>query len=165
LDEYFGYLRIVRVNELKKIAEDFGAKYFKVTFMEEQASFSSNKIAASAKAATIASADAKRDSEKRKYSSVEIKAEMRCPGHSPVEPQLKYWQRDPSIQTLVELRMKERITQDKYMLKLSQSSGMKENDAVKIDAVLKGMKCSGNTTVASEAKNEARRYLEYEIEF
>ena len=57
------------------------------------------------------------------------------------------------------------LMRERFMLNLSQSSGMKENDAVKIDAVLKGMKCSGNTTVASEAKNEARRYLEYEIEF
>ena len=42
---------------------------------------------------------------------------------------------------------------------------MKESDAVKIDAVLKGLKCSGNTTVVSELRNEARRYLEYDIEF
>ena len=165
LDEYFSYLKIVRVNELKKLAQDLGAKYFKVTFMEEKASFSSNKLTASVKAASAAKMEAKHDSEKKKYSSVEIKAEMRGPGHSPMEPQLKYLQRDPSIQTLIELRMKESITQDKYMLKLSQSSGMKENDAVKIDAVLKGLKCSGNTTVAIEAKNESRRYFEYEIEF
>ena len=39
------------------------------------------------------------------------------------------------------------------------------DDAVKIDAVLKGLKYVGNTTVASEVKNEARRYLEYDIEF
>ena len=48
---------------------------------------------------------------------------------------------------------------------MSISSGMKENDAIKIDAALKGMKCSGNTTVSSEARNEDRRYLEYEISF
>ena len=51
------------------------------------------------------------------------------------------------------------------MLKLSNSIGMKESDAVKIDAVLKGLRCSGNTTVVSELRNEARRYLEYDIEF
>ena len=89
------------------------------------------------------------------------------PGHPPIKPQLKYLQRDPSIQNLVAMRMDETspLMRERFMLNLSQSSGMKENDAVKIDAVLKGMKCSGNTTVASEAKNEARRYLEYEIEF
>ena len=36
---------------------------------------------------------------------------------------------------------------------------------IKIDAVLKGLKYSGNATVTSEAKNESRRYLEYDIEF
>ena len=52
-----------------------------------------------------------------------------------------------------------------YMIKLSNSSGLKENDAIKIDAILRGMRFAGNTTVQSESKNEARRYLEYEIDF
>ena len=54
---------------------------------------------------------------------------------------------------------------EKFELKLSQSSGMKEADEIKIDAVLKGLKCSGNATVTSEVQNESRRTLEYEIEF
>ena len=32
LDEYFDYLRIARVGELQRIAQDLGAKYFKVTY-------------------------------------------------------------------------------------------------------------------------------------
>ena len=32
LDEYFNYLKIARVNELKKIAQDLGAKHFKITY-------------------------------------------------------------------------------------------------------------------------------------
>ena len=50
-------------------------------------------------------------------------------------------------------------------IKLSNSSGLKESEAVKIDAILKGLKCSGNSTVVNEARNESRRYLEYEIDF
>ena len=42
---------------------------------------------------------------------------------------------------------------------------MKEADAIKIDAVIIGFKLSVNATVASEAKTESRRYLEYVIEF
>ena len=74
---------------------------------------------------------------------------------------------DKVVQTLVEMRMNENspLLHEKYMLKMSNSCGMKESDAVKIDAVLKGLKCTGNTTVASEVKNESRRYLEYDIEF
>ena len=37
--------------------------------------------------------------------------------------------------------------------------------AVKIDAMLKSMKVSGNTTIVAEVQNEARRILEYEIDF
>ena len=57
------------------------------------------------------------------------------------------------------------FTRQKPMIKFSNSSGLKENDAIKIDAILRGMRFAGNTTVQSEAKNEARRYLEYEIDF
>ena len=165
LDEYFTYLKIARINELQKIAQDLGAKHFKVTFMEEQTAFSEKKIIVHAKA--VASADIDHNSTEKKYSTVEIAAEMTFPGHSPVKPQLTYLQRDPSIQTLIAMRMDESspLLHQKFMLKLSNSSGLKENDAVKIDAVLKGLKFSGNATVASEAKNESRRYLEYDIEF
>lgn len=51
------------------------------------------------------------------------------------------------------------------MIKLSNCSGLKENDAIKIDTILKGMRFAGNITVQSESKNEARRHLEYEIDF
>ena len=92
---------------------------------------------------------------------------MSFPGHEPIKPQLKYLQRDPSIQTLIAMRMNENspLINQKFMLKLSNTSGLKEKDAVKIDAILKGLKCSGNTTVESEAKNESRRFLEYDIRF
>ena len=74
---------------------------------------------------------------------------------------------DPIITCLVEMRMNESgpLLHQKLMIKLSNSSGLKESDAVKIDAVLKGMKCTGNATVVSETQNESRRYLEYEIDF
>lgn len=40
LDEYFNYLKQVRVNELQMVAQDLGAKHFKVTYKEEKTSFS-----------------------------------------------------------------------------------------------------------------------------
>ena len=167
LDEYFGYLKIARVNELKKIAQDLGAKHFKVTYKEEQTAFSEKKVNTHIKMAAIAGGDAKQESMQKKYTTIEVAAEMEFPGHTPMKPQLQYLQRDPSIQTLIAMRMDETtpLLREKFLLKMSSSSGMKENDAVKIDAVLKGFKCSGNTTVLSEARNEARRYLEYEIDF
>ena len=53
----------------------------------------------------------------------------------------------------------------KSLLNKAVQAADQTDDAVKIDAVLKGLKYVGNTTVASEVKNEARRYLEYDIEF
>lgn len=165
LDDYFSYLKVERINELQMIAQDLGAKYFRVTYKEEQTSFSEKKAKAHFKAA--ATGDAEHTHSEKKYSTVEIAAEMSFPGHEPIKPQLKYLQRDPSIQTLIAMRMNENspLINQKFMLKLSNTSGLKEKDAVKIDAILKGLKCSGNTTVESEAKNESRRFLEYDIRF
>ena len=92
---------------------------------------------------------------------------MECPGHEPVEPELKYMKYDPTVKSLVELRMNTQgpMKRQSLTLKLSNSSGLKESEAVKIDAVLKGLKCSGNSTLISEAQNDSNRYLEYEIDF
>lgn len=167
LDEYFSYLKIVRVNELQKLAQDLGAKHFRVTYKEEKASFTEQKVKAHTKAGPMGAGDASHESMEKKYSTVEIAAENTFDGHAPVQPQLKYLQRDPSIQNLIAMRLDENGTlyHQKFMIQLSSSCGMKESDAVKIDAVLKGLKFAGNTTVASEARNESRRYFEYEIEF
>ncbi len=167
LDDYFGYLKVERISELQKIAQDLGATHFRVTYMEEQTSFSENVTKANIKASFITSGNGEHISKERIFSTVEIAAEMDCPGHQPIKPQLKYLQRDPSIRTLIDMRFDEKspLSHQRFTLKLSNSSGMKESDAVKIDAVLKSIKCSGNTTVTSEAKNESRRYLDYEIDF
>lgn len=165
LDEYFNYLKVARINELKKLAQDLGAKHFRVTYMEEKTYFSETKAKANVKA--VAKAEIGYRSAEKQYSKIEIAAEMDFPGHAPNKPILKYMQRDPSIQTLVAMRMDESspLIHERFVLKMSNTSGMKESDAAKIDTVLKGLKVSGNATVASEARNESRRYLEYEIDF
>lgn len=167
LNDYFNYLKAVRINELKKLAQDLGAKHFRVTYKEEQTAFASKKSSLKAKATSLTTADMDRNSVEKKYSMVEIAAETSFPGHPPVTPTLKYLEKDPSIQTLVAMRMDPTspLQHEKLVLKMSQSAGMKESDAMKIDAVLKGLKCTGNASVASEVQNESRRYLEYDIEF
>ncbi len=167
LNEYFGYLKSARINELQKLAQDLGAKHFRVTYKEEQASLSKSKAAVSAQAKNVAAASTEHDSTEKKYAAVKIEAELEFLGHPPVKPKLKYMKHDPSIQNLVAMRMDEKapLARQKLVLELSKSSGIKESDAAKIDAALKGLKCSGNMTVSSEVKNESRRYLEYDIEF
>lgn len=170
LDDYFNYLKVARINELQRIAQTLGARHFKVTYKEQKISFSNRVIRGKANVKLgkdTLSAEAERDLSSTGVSKVEIAAEMECPGHLPVEPQLQYLQKDPSIQTLISLRMNQNapLTHQKVTLKFSNSSGIKEKDAVKIDAALRSMKVSGNTTVTNEVKNEERRFFEYEIDF
>ena len=166
LDEYFNYLKIARVNELKKIAQDLGAKHFKVTYKEKCVSFTEKKVKVSGKAES-ATLKTEHKSRQEQYTAIKVFADSTFPGHAPVKPQLKYLQRDKNIQTLIAMRMDEEspLLQEHFELEMCNSSGMKLDDAVKIDAVLKGLKYVGNATVASEVRNEERRYLEYDIEF
>ena len=170
LDDYFSYLKIARVNELQKIAQDLGAKHFRVTYKEQKTTFSGKNVKAKVSekyAGDTASIEAERDLASTAVATIEVAAEMDCPGHAPCEPKLYYLRREPSIQNLIALRMDKTspITHQKYTLKLSNSSGIKEKDAVIIDAALKSMKIGGNTTVTTEVRNEARRFFEYEIDF
>lgn len=167
LDEYFDYLKQVRIGELQKIAQDLGAKHFKVTYKEEKMSFSDRKISNKIGVKAISDVNVEQKYEENKYSKTEIAAEMECPGHAPIEPVIKYMKYDPNIQRLVEMRMdsKSPLSHQALTIKLSNSSGLKESEAIKIDAVLKGLKCTGNSTVVNEVRNESRRYLEYEIDF
>lgn len=169
LDEYFSYLKIARVNELQKLAQDLGARHFRVTFLEQKKSFTSSKVGAGLGAKVShqgGGAKAEHDSRSDSFSRVEIAAEMSFEGHAPVAPQLHYLQRDPSIQSLIALRMSDNpVMHQKVTISLISSSGIKVKDAVKIDAALSSMKIIGNATVSSEAQSEARRYLEYEIDF
>lgn len=166
LNDYFGFLKVARVNELQKIAQDLGAKHFRVTYKEQQSTQSLRKGKGHFKA-SAATGDMQHESSATSFSAVEIAAEMTCPGHAPQMPQLVYLQREPSIQNLVALRMdkKSPIIHQRYTIKLSNSSGIKESDAVKIDAALKALKCSCNASIATEARNEANRFFEYEIDF
>ena len=52
-----------------------------------------------------------------------------------------------------------------YTLELSNSSGIKEKDAIKIDAALSAMKIDGHISIASEVQREKRSIFEYEIDF
>ena len=170
LDDYFNYLKIARIGELEKIAQDLGAKHFRVTYKEQKRSLAENDIKGrvNVKAAVKQGADIEAEHQRREklFSSVEIAAEMSFIGHAPRKPMLKYFKKDPQIQNLVEMRMSDNpVTHQVYTLNLAKSSGIKEKDATKIDASLNAMKISGKATVTSEAQKEMQRLFEYEIDF
>ena len=167
LERYFDYLKVAQVNELQRIAQELGAKHFQVTFKEERSALLKEKVKTQGKLMKIGSAEMKHDQSQKQYAITEIVAKMDFPGHAPTEPQLRYLRNDQSIQTLISLRMNAEspLLHQTLILKMSNSSGLKEAEAARIDAILKGLKCAGNITVVSEVQNESRRYLEYDIEF
>lgn len=165
LNEYFSYLKTVRINELQRVAQDLGARHFRVIFKEEQATFSQTKDKKQAKLAAAGSGEIEQEREEKKYDMVDIAAELYMDGHEPREPELVYLLKDECVRHLIQTRMTGGVNSQKISIKMSSSSGIRESDAAKIDAVLKGMKVIGNTTWVSEVRNESRRYLEYEIDF
>ncbi len=170
LDSYFNYLKVARVSELQKIAQDLGAKHFRVVFKEQEKSTSTNnvkgKLGGKAPGKQHVDVEYSHDSGSNSFSKVEIAAEMECLGHKPVEPTLFFFKKDPQIQSLISLRMSDNpMTHQVYTLVLSNSSGIKMKDAIKIDSALKAMKFTGNISISSEVQAEAHRFFQYEIDF
>ena len=170
LDEYFDRLKQARVNELQKIAQDLGAKKFRITYMREKSSLIKKKWNGKADGKTkdvdgTASIDV--DKLSKQYDKVEIEAENSFPGHEPVEPRVRYLKYDQNAQNLIEMRMdtKGPINHQTLSIKLSSTSGLKEKDAAKLDMILKSLKMDGNTTVLSEVQNEEKSILYYEVDF
>lgn len=167
LDEYFNRLKQARVSELQKIAQDLGAKYFRVTYMKEKTTLSKKSTNGKGSIHKKGNGSVQVNATEQKYDRMDIAAEMSFPGHEPVMPHVRYLKYDPNIQNLIAMRMNPNGTVNRQTLniKFSSSSGLKENDAVKVDMILKSLKMAGNTTVSSEAQNEAKSILEYEIIF
>lgn len=167
LNEYFSYLKIAKVNELQKIAQDLGAKYFKVTYKEEKQRLAKKSAKAKAKAGKNNAIDGKTEEKITEYENAHIEAESVFTPHAPVAPKLKYLESDISIKNLIDMRMDENgpMLGQKLLIKMSNSSGMKKSDALKIDSVLKGFKSGGEVTVEERLESESRKLLEYIIEF
>ena len=170
LNEYFLFLKTARVGELQRIAQALGAKYFKVTILEEKKSSSAINLKGSEKGIFKGfgkvNADAEHSQSEKNYSKQQVAAEMHCTGHDPVTPKLQYLENDPTVRYLIEMRMSDnKITKQKIMIRCINTSGINVSEACKIDAALKAMKCAGNVKLVSEAESEEKRSFEYEIEF
>ena len=79
LDDYFSYLKIARVNELQKIAQDLGAKHFRVIYKEQKTTFSGNNVKAKTSGKTVGgngNVDAEHELAATAVSTVEVAAEI-----------------------------------------------------------------------------------------
>ncbi len=170
LDDYFSFMKMQRVAELQKIAQSLGAKHFRVISRERTEAMSSSSVdaATSVKAAGQGvNAAYSHSVSNSSMTSMSIEAEMRFPGHAPIRPDLHYLKKEINVTNLIEMRMDplSPLEHQHFSIEMINSSGIKVKDAVKIDAMMKAMKVSASTSIVAEAQNEARRMLEYEIEF
>ena len=170
LDDYFSFLKMQRVAELQRIAQSLGAKHFRVISRERTQAMSSSSIDAAASVKAVGQgggAGYSHSESNSSMTSMSIEAEMRFPGHAPIKPELHYLKKEINVINLIEMRMDplSPLQHQHISIEMINSSGIKVKDAVKIDAMMKAMKVSANTSIISEAQNEARRILEYEIEF
>lgn len=170
LDDYFSYMKTQRIAELQRIAQSLGAKHFRVTYKEKSKNVANIVIdnAESGKYNGVkVGAKVFHAVRNTSMSAVRVEAEMRFPGHAPIRPELHYLKKEININNLIEMRMDplSPLQHQHFCIEMSNSSGINKQDAIRIDALLKVMNVSTNTTVESEVQNEARRILEYEIEF
>ena len=149
------------------IAQDLGAKSFRITFKEHQKVIVKQTANAGLKAGRM-QGDGSRELSGSDYSRVEIAAETQFSGHSqPKTPTLVYFRNESDIEKLIRMRMDQSnpIKSKDFCFQCSRTSGMTEKTAAKIDLVLHQMKCSGTATLSSEVQREGRTELEYHIEF
>lgn len=167
LDSYFTYLKKNRVNELELIAQDLGAKSFRVTFKEQQKLMVKHATQGKLNVGGCHTEHQKQQSNDETF-HVEIAAETQFNGHDePKAPPLVYFKEESDIEKLIRMRMNASnpIKSKDFCFQCSRSIGMSEKTAAKIDLVLQQMKCNGTASLSSEVQREARTVLEYHIEF
>ena len=173
LDEYFAYLKKVRVDELQKVAQSLGATHVKISLKEQKKSSStqSTKGKMNASGAAVFKANGEGSSQRisDEMTTIEVAAEVDFSGGSePTEPKLVYFKNESDVNALIHMRMDpnaNQILSKTYSFSYKNSSGIQVNDAIKIDAALKLMKCNMGGTVLNEARCESDLVLEYSIQF
>lgn len=170
LDEYFSYLKKVRVDELKQIAQSLGAKHVKTSLKEQKKDISSQNKNGKVHLFNKIGGNASCDKTNEVYNNINVEAEVNFSGNdNPVRPDIVYFKNESDIQALIEMRVnptnQNKINSMTYVFNYINSSGIQVREAAKIDAALSSIKANGSSSVSSKALTESRTILEYSIEF
>ena len=174
IDDYFNYMKQVRVNELTVIAQSLGAKHVDIRLITKDKKSVLTKIGAIAGVGlSNKTGDAGADAEKTRESesffvvwgSTYFKTSVW--NGNPVVPDVLYFRNESDIQSLIQMAMSNRskITKRTYRMKASSSSGISMTEASNIGSSLKIIKIKAGNTFESRAKEESESLLEYTIEF
>lgn len=173
MQEYFSQLKIARVNELEQLAYSLGAKHFEIIFksdvIEQKKTNKKAELGAKRGNKKLFDIKAEHRGSEVKRESIEVERKMDLSGHDdPQVPKLVYFQNDPDIQNLIFMRCdnKSYLKNKECKIKYSNSSGINESDAAKIQGALDKMGGGTvGTTIMNEALNESCTTLIYRIEF
>lgn len=169
MDEYFAYLKKMRVDELVLVAQNLGAKHVEIVLKSNQKSAQSQSNSGSLGIGKIGGGTSLSKS-RSDISGVEVAAKIDFGGNEkPVEPKLMYFKDESDINALIKMRMnpdnENKILSKTYSLQYGNSSGIKVSEAQKIDAALSAANCGASRSVTSEALSESNTILEYSIVF
>ena len=169
LNDYFAYLKKMRVDELTAVAQDLGAKHVEIVLKGNQKSAHNQNSTGSFGAFKIGG-EARTSKSKSEFTGIEVAAKVDFGGNEkPIEPQLVYFKNESDINALIKMRLnpnnQNKILSKTYSLQYGNSSGIKVSDAQKIDTALSQMNCAVSRSITSEAINENNTILEYSIIF
>ena len=168
LNEYFDYLKKARVDELRTVAQELGAKRVQIAYKEEKKIFVREKTKA---AASIGAKKGSVEQEKsnKEYANVEIAADVQFSGNEePGVPELVYFKNQSEIERLVQMRTggnKNKVQSEVYKFQCRRMSGMSMAEATKVDAVIAQVKCGATASFSSEVQREYRMVWEDKIDF
>ncbi len=174
IDEYFNYMKQVRVNELTLIAQSLGAKHVDIRLTSDKkknSSLNMNANAGGGNKTFSGDAKASKNTSFKSKSKIEIWASTDFKAgflnNSPVMPNITYFKNESDIQALIQMVLvnKSKVTSRTYSLKASSSSGMSLTEAADINSSLKVIKLNAGGVFEKKANIESEAVLEYSIRF
>lgn len=171
IDEYFNYMKQVRVNELTVVAQALGAKSVTIELRHSSKSISRSSLDVKANADIGLDGSAHRETKKKSSKSMDIWAETTFKptvfDGGPTTPELLYFRNESDISALIQMVIdgKTKVTERKYSMKASSSSGVSLAEAASISGMLKKIKLNAGASFAKSAENESKAFLDYTILF
>lgn len=171
IDEYYNYMKQVRVNELTLVAQSLGAKSVTIELKSTLTSKSLFSKSAQAKVCPTIDGNYKQQGNSTSSNSIEIWAQTTFRtaiwNGGPTVPTLLYFRNESDISSLIQMVLvnRSKVAERKYSMKASSSSGMSLNEAMSIAGTLKKIKCSAGANFAKSAESESNAFLDYTIVF
>lgn len=169
INEFFSYMKQVRVDELEKVAHQLGARHFKVT-LNVQDHAENQKSASASGRSSGSSADSSYETNSHNVANINVAADIRFSGsNDPVMPELVYFKDDTDIASLISMRMNSssanQIHSKTYSIKYGKSLGIQIEQKTDIQAALKLIHCKAAESFTQTLVKENNTMLEYYIEF